>query len=765
MWHKSHLNQLFMFVFILIVPNFSRATSSYPPPANIRITNIPELNNEEQVWICPTDSNIIISDWRDFRLGYRQVAIGRSTDGGLTWSDSLISPDMQAFAGISWQSDPTLTVDRLGNFYISVLDFDPFGLTNHSFITFYKTINQGVSWTGPVHHLPGIDTSVFEDKQFITVDRTGGVYDGNIYCAWARFTGPYSQTNGPTRMAFIRSIDGGASFEDSVIVGPPVSADSCENVISAGQFPIPVVASNGDVHVFWLGTVIIENNNCNYLATYGIKKAVSIDGGQTFSPEEVIFNVCCYYIAANGINVYPNPAADADISGGPFDGNMYIAFTNYAYDAEDTLGEIRYDVDFIRSTDNAATWSSRLQIDDDISAPLSDSYHPWLIVNEEGVVIVVFYDTRYDPPAYLLFDLMAAYSFDGGLTFTSNHRISSASSDAGSLKRDSQSGPAVPLDEYNLAPLPISGPRAGLIGEYVGVTAFHDKVNAVWTDSRDGNSEIYTANWYLPILEPRLIAPVDSFVAHSAPPFVWATSWKHNQDRYRFEISDDPTFTVNVTSITSDTNSATLGSSLPDGDYYWRVKSLMVSGQDSSAYSETRVLIIDNTPPSQTQLLLPEDSSVTNNPLPLFDWSDVVKAAPVEYDLSISTDITFPAGPNTRVYPDLITSEFKPDDSLDEGVVSFWKVAARDEADNESVSDIFRVTYLAFLCGDVNNDGSGPNILDLNYFVNFIFRLGPAPQVPQAADLNGSGGNPNILDMNMLVNYIFRLGPLPTCGL
>ncbi|MEE8577916.1 MAG: hypothetical protein V3T31_11725, partial [candidate division Zixibacteria bacterium] len=41
------------------------------PPVNIRITNIPELNNEEQLMISPVDSNIIIADWRDFRLGYR----------------------------------------------------------------------------------------------------------------------------------------------------------------------------------------------------------------------------------------------------------------------------------------------------------------------------------------------------------------------------------------------------------------------------------------------------------------------------------------------------------------------------------------------------------------------------------------------------------------------------------------------------------------------------------------------------------------------
>ncbi len=48
---------------------------------------------------------------------------------------------------------------------------------------------------------------------------------------------------------------------------------------------------------------------------------------------------------------------------------------------------------------------------------------------------------------------------------------------------------------------------AGLLGEYISVTGFYDKMVAVWTDSRDGNSEVYSANWYLPMLEPKLLLP------------------------------------------------------------------------------------------------------------------------------------------------------------------------------------------------------------------------------------------------------------------
>lgn len=64
--------------------------------------------------------------------------------------------------------------------------------------------------------------------------------------------------------------------------------------------------------------------------------------------------------------------------------------------------------------------------------------------------------------------------------------------------------------------------------------------------------------------------------------------------------------------------------------------------------------------------------------------------------------------------------------------------------------------------GDVNGDGAFfPNILDLNYVVNYIFRGGRKPPCPHEADLNGDGTCCNILDLNFLVNYIFRGGPAP----
>ncbi|MDH4035541.1 MAG: glycoside hydrolase, partial [candidate division Zixibacteria bacterium] len=478
----------------------------------------------------------------------------------------------------------------------------------------------------------------------------------------------------------------------------------------------------------------------------------------SFTYPDTVLGVSGYQYANGGVNTYSAPAADADITGGPFDGNIYMSFTNIG--PEDTD---RSDVDFVRSLDNGATWSERIQINDALESDLIDSFHPWLIVNQEGVIMVIFYDQRYDSPNYYLFDLMAAYSFDGGLTFTSNHRITTASSSPGDLKFDEENGPIIDPETGWLRPL--SDSRAGLIGEYIGVTAYHDKTNAVWTDSRDGNSETYTANWYLPLLEPRLAAPELGSYPPSAPSFAWATSWKHDQDRYRLEISTDETFGVDVTSRTVDTNLYTLDISLDEGNYFWRVKSLKTTNADSSEYSAVWSFTLDTTPPDPPQLSEPADETVTLEPQPFFDWSDETKAgAPVTYSLYVSTDPAFTPGPNTVTYSGLTTSELALPNPLQPDILTYWKVEAIDGASNSSESVVFTVTNSSLACGDVDGDG-GPDvtIADLVYMVDYMFNDGPPPPVMAAADVDGSGGDIDIADLVYMVDYMFNGGPAPIC--
>jgi hypothetical protein len=63
--------------------------------------------------------------------------------------------------------------------------------------------------------------------------------------------------------------------------------------------------------------------------------------------------------------------------------------------------------------------------------------------------------------------------------------------------------------------------------------------------------------------------------------------------------------------------------------------------------------------------------------------------------------------------------------------------------------------------GDVNYDFGGPNVADLTYLVDYLFRAGPTPPCVDESDVNGDGGNPNVADLTYLVDFLFRSGPPP----
>jgi hypothetical protein len=63
--------------------------------------------------------------------------------------------------------------------------------------------------------------------------------------------------------------------------------------------------------------------------------------------------------------------------------------------------------------------------------------------------------------------------------------------------------------------------------------------------------------------------------------------------------------------------------------------------------------------------------------------------------------------------------------------------------------------------GDVNGDGTGPNVIDLTRLVDHVYRDGPSPTCKPESDINSDGISHNVEDLTFVVDRIFRGGPPP----
>ncbi|MGB9721308.1 MAG: T9SS type A sorting domain-containing protein [bacterium] len=412
---------------------------------NIKVNtdNTTQIQNEQQIVINPTDTLNLVADWRDFRVGYRQVGHAASMDGGRTW----IAETLFVEPTYIWDSDPGMTVDANGNFYAIILSFNSTSEPNGYFL--FQSTDKGVTWSAPRTVVNGV-ANVFEDKELIACDRTSSPYTGNLYVAWARFLN-YSTP----AVYFTRSTNQGFNWSAPIQI-----SDNQGNL----QWPVPAVGANGEVYVAW----------CYYNA---IRFDRSTNGGVSFGTDRTVQSIASMNRYVKGtILTFSYPAMDVDITNGPYRGYIYVAYMDNGTDGYP-------DMFFTRSTDGGNTWSTKVRINDDAVGNNRDQFHPWLTVDRTGCISVIFYDSRNDPNN-ILCDLYLAQSTDGGVTWLPNVRVTNVSFDL-----------RIGFD-YNISPYdpnkPLVDQRAGLIGEYNGLAAA-SKGNPIpiWTDTRNGNQDTY----------------------------------------------------------------------------------------------------------------------------------------------------------------------------------------------------------------------------------------------------------------------------------
>jgi len=412
---------------------------------NVSFETTPQ--NEPTVRISRADPNVVVAAWRDFRLGWtepnvvRRIGYSYSHDGGQTWSESQLLPD--PLPNHLSQSDPVLTSDASGNFYLSSTSRQPVVNYNRDMLL-YKSVDNGETFELHATAVPG-SGSQGEDKEWIFCDPVSGnpTYD-NVMIVWRSF-GPVP------KIKFRKSDVGGTNWGPTVLVGDGFWGQGA-NVASG---------TNGNIYVVWWDN--------------GLKFDRSFDGGESFNTD--------IFISTYGSQINTTfPFICADYSQNSSRGNVYVVWADRRNGTDDIW--------FQKSTDHGDTWMSQPIMVNDIE--MNQQYWPAIQCDENGRIVVVFYDEREGPSninAYL------AYSDDQGSTWT-NTKLSNESFSAST---------------------PNSNVR---FGDYIGVDTYDGKIVPVWTDDRDGgfNQEIYTAVVDIPISVPENKVSNDAFTLYQNYP-------------------------------------------------------------------------------------------------------------------------------------------------------------------------------------------------------------------------------------------------------
>lgn len=442
--------------------------------------------NETMIMVSPLDPNIVVAAANDYEPGVDGVqGIYASHDGGHTWAYSrharqVVTPDRRMLGS----GDPVVAWDSEGVVYQS---FIAFGRADcDSYIAVTRSYDNGVTWTYPtdaesagtlldpgdgivVHNGGPTDCDIFHDKEWMAAGpRPDGatIVEGTdmdhlspdrLYVTWTRFdfTGNV-YVESPIYEA--HSDDQGRNWsEPQEISGENAQhcrrqfGDNDPPACDEDQFSVPVVDSDGTIYVAF------ENFNIACCTFNRFMLVKSTDGGDTWTDPvqitrvvdgPITYPICAGRQTLDDMCARVNAAGNLELD--PTNGDLYYVWSdNRNGSATDT----NTDVFLYRSTDGGTTWSAVAQLTHDET----DQFFPWMSINENGVIAVMYFDRQYSDP---LIDTSMQVSMDGGATF-SERRVSEVSWDP------------------NLAF------RLGVfIGDYNGIDTTATHALPFWTDAR-----------------------------------------------------------------------------------------------------------------------------------------------------------------------------------------------------------------------------------------------------------------------------------------
>jgi hypothetical protein len=456
----------------------AEVSAAFVPPVDLRVTTNANPQNETCIAGDPNAPLNIVGGFNDYSVlftGFAGNGVAYSTNGGISYTHHPTGVAMPAgFTNAG--GDPAVAWNSQSRVYYAHIASAAGGtiFTRNNGVFVSSSINNGATWSPTVavasNIWPGVGTVPFEDKEFITVDKTvGSPFQDRVYVSWTRFYPglyPGGAATGGGDIMFSWSNTNGATWSLPIPLTDPAHQPSNGGTGTAGssfvQGSEPAVGPDGSVYVvYWFGgrTEVVRSTNGGL--TFGLPTqpfGAAFNSSGILDHDGVGSNGTQLPVMTFRVNAYPN-----------IETNPTNASHVYVVGADDpdnsTVGD-GANIIYARSTNFGATWTAPITLNDDGTG--RNQVFPWMSVNATGIIQALWYDARLAVGNNLL-DVYMTCSNNGGATFAPNVRITDVT--------------------FN----PNTGQFSGnsFFGDYNGLGAGSLAFHGLWTDGRVGEQEIY----------------------------------------------------------------------------------------------------------------------------------------------------------------------------------------------------------------------------------------------------------------------------------
>jgi hypothetical protein len=427
--------------------NLQPSLSCSPLPCvlpNVQASTGTNIANEDPIAVNPRNALQLLTGANDYNCSDYQ-GFYASSDGGSTWTATCL-PTLAGGGGLG---DPMVGYDRLNNTFAGGIGTGSPGQV----IVVSKSTNNGTTWGTPVVAAKPTLSGGTADKGWLQIDTTFG--SPHVNCLYVSNT-QFDSSGFNSQISVSHSCNHGVSWT-TVAVDPeqiyPTDID---------QFSDLAIGKDGTVYVSWMRCPPTgATGDCGgTVASMMVSK--STDGGTTWSSPVVAVtpslapDTCgAYYgcLPNTSERVSDIPAIAIDNSTGTHAGYLYMVYYTW------TGTQMRVYV--THSTDGGNTWSAGVAVAP--NSAIHDQFFPWLSTSSRGTVGVTWFDRRNDH-SNINYDVYAAFSSNGGTSFTVNQKLTSAMSD--------------PLHD---------GFGGSFMGDYSGNVWNGATLFASWMDSRNGS--------------------------------------------------------------------------------------------------------------------------------------------------------------------------------------------------------------------------------------------------------------------------------------